>query len=114
VTGFLYAGIQEFFSNRTFDLVIFSSPTEVSEEAAEEDKGDYNVESVKLEVYQGNNKIGSGTAEYLSGKSGSGTFPMVSPSLGLFAGDVYVIFQGTGSGAIPLTLQIILRLTLHG
>ncbi len=67
----------------------------------------YNLQSVKLEVYQGNNKIGSGTAEYLQGKGGSGTYPMVSPSLGLFAGDVYVIFQGTGGGAIPLTLKII-------
>jgi cytochrome c biogenesis factor len=92
---------------KTFDLVIFSRPDEVSEAAAQVDSGNYNVQSVKLEVYQGNNKIGSGTAEYLSGKSGSGTFPMVSPSLGLFAGDVYVIFQGTGSGAIPLTLKII-------
>lgn len=67
----------------------------------------YNVQSVKLEVYQGNNKIGSGTAEYLQGKGGSGTLPMVSPSLGLFAGDVYVIFQGTGGGYIPLSLKII-------
>ncbi|MDP2845750.1 MAG: hypothetical protein Q8N79_06730, partial [Candidatus Methanoperedens sp.] len=69
--------------------------------------GNYNVQSVKLEVYQGNNKIASGTAEYLQGKGGSGTLPMVSPSLSLFAGDVYVIFQGTGGGAIPLTLKII-------
>ena len=102
MTGFTSTSI-----NRTFDLVIFSRPDEVSEAAAEADTGKYNVQSVKLEVYQGNNKIGSGTAEYLSGKGGSGTFPMVSPSLGLLAGDVYVIFQGTGSGAIPLTLKII-------
>ncbi len=105
VKGFLMAGFTSSSINRTFDLVIFSRPNDVSEAAAE--SGKYNVQSVKLEVYQGNNKIGSGTAEYLEGRSGSGTFPMVSPSLGLLAGDVYVIFQGTGGGSIPLTLKII-------
>jgi cytochrome c-type biogenesis protein CcmF len=106
VKGFLMSEFTSSSINRTFDLVIFSPPDEVSEEAVA-GSGNYNIQSVKLEVYQGNNKIGSGTAEYLSGKSGSGTFPMVSPSLGLLAGDVYVIFQGTGGGSIPLTLKII-------
>jgi cytochrome c-type biogenesis protein CcmF len=105
VKGFLMAQFTSSSINRTFDLVIFSRPDEVGE--TQESGGKYNVQSVKLEVYQGNNKIGSGTAEYLEGKGGSGTFPMVSPSLGLLAGDVYVIFQGTGGGAIPLTLKII-------
>ncbi len=66
--------------------------------------GKYNVQSVQLEVYQGNKKIGSGTAEYLQGKGGSGTFPMVDSSL--TGTDVYVVFQGIGGGYIPLTLQI--------
>ncbi len=104
VKGFL-TSVTSSSLNRSFDPVIFSRPDEIGEAAAGSDK--YNVQSVKLEVYQGNNKIGSGTAEYLEGKGGSGTFPMVSPSLGLLAGDVYVIFQGTGGGAIPLTLKII-------
>ncbi len=103
--GFLMSQFKSSSIDKTFDLVIFSRPDEVSESAGT-DSG-YNVQSVKLEVYQGNNKIGSGTAEYLQGKGGSGTFPMVNPSLGLLAGDVYVIFQGTGSGVIPLTLKII-------
>lgn len=85
--------------------LLLDSASNSRNEIVQTDK--YNVQSVKLEVYQGNNKIGSGTAEYLQGKGGSGTFPMVSPSLGLFAGDVYVIFQGTGEGYIPLTLKII-------
>jgi cytochrome c-type biogenesis protein CcmF len=106
IKGSLMTGFTSSSLNRTFPIVIFYSPDQASEAAAT-DSGKYNVQSVKLEVYQGNNKIGSGTAEYLSGKSGSGTFPMVSPSVGLLAGDVYVIFQGTGSGAIPLTLKII-------
>jgi len=105
VKGFL-TSITSSSLNRTFDPIIFSSPNEINEVAGT-DSEKYNVQSVKLEVYQGNNKIGSGTAEYLQGKGGSGTYPMVSPSLGLFAGDVYVIFQGTGGGAIPLTLKII-------
>jgi cytochrome c-type biogenesis protein CcmF len=104
-TGFLMSEFKSSSLERTFDLVIFSRPDAVGEAAVESDR--YNVQSVKLEVYQGNDKIGSGTAEYLQGKGGSGTFPMVSPSLGLFVGDVYVIFQGTGSGVIPLTLKII-------
>jgi cytochrome c-type biogenesis protein CcmF len=104
VKGFLMAQFTSSSINRTFDLVIFSTPDEIAEGAV---SGNYNMQSVKLEVYQGNNKIGSGTAEYLEGKGGSGTFPMVSPSLGLLAGDVYVIFQGTGGGVIPLTLKII-------
>jgi len=104
--GFLMSQFKSSSLNRTFDLVIFSSPDKVGETTGT-DSGNYNVQSVKLEVYQGNNKIGSGTAEYLQGKGGSGTFPMVSPSLGLLVGDVYVIFQGTGSGVIPLTLKII-------
>ncbi len=77
----------------------------------------YNVQSVKLEVYQNGNKIGSGTAEYLEGKGGSGTFPMVQSSI--TGTEVYVIFQGLGGSIIsqgtiaktndiyvPLTLQI--------
>ncbi|VVB90135.1 Uncharacterised protein [uncultured archaeon] len=85
--------------------MIFSNPDEIGQ--AQAPGGRYNVQSVKLEVYQGNNMIGSGTAEYLEGNGASGTFPMVAPSLGLLAGDVYVIFQGTGGGSIPLTLKII-------
>ncbi len=105
VKGFLMAQFMSSSINRTFDLVIFSRPDEIGETQESGDK--YNVQSIKLEVYQGNNKIGTGTAEYLEGRGGSGTFPMVSPSLGLFAGDVYVIFQGIDKGYIPLTLKII-------
>ena len=65
----------------------------------------YNVQSVKLEVYQNQRMIGSGVAEYLSGNGGSGTFPMVDRSI--TGTDVYVIFQGENSGFIPLTLKII-------
>ncbi len=65
----------------------------------------YNVQNVKLEVYQNNRKIGSGVAEYLQGKGGSGTFPLVDSSI--TGTDVYVIFQGESGGIIPLTLKII-------
>jgi len=67
--------------------------------------GKYKVQSVQLEVYQGNKMIGSGTAEYLEGKGGSGTFPMVDSSI--TGTDVYVIFQGIGSGFVPLTFKVI-------
>jgi len=67
--------------------------------------GKYTVQSVELEVYQNDKKIGSGTAEYLESKGGSGTFPLVDSSI--TGTDVYVIFQGIGGGVIPLTLRII-------
>lgn len=76
----------------------------VTDAGQSDSSGKYNVQSVQLEVYQGNKKIGSGTAEYLEGKGGSGTFPMVESSL--TGTDVYVVFQGIGGGYIPLTLQI--------
>ena len=101
VRGFLMGGFTSSTLNRTFDLVILSRPDEIGEAAL---SGDYTVQSVKLEVYKGASIIGSGTAEYLAGKSGSGTFPMVSSSI--TGTDVYVIFQGLGGGFVPLTLQI--------
>ncbi|MFU8766263.1 MAG: hypothetical protein ACNA7I_01085, partial [Candidatus Methanoperedens sp.] len=74
--------------------------------------GTYQVQSVQLEVYQNGKKIGSGVAEYLEGKGGSGTFPMIDPSLALLGGDVYVIFQGISGGTLPLTLKIIPTINL--
>jgi cytochrome c-type biogenesis protein CcmF len=65
----------------------------------------YKVQSVQLEIYQNNRKIGSGVAEYLEGNGGSGTFPLVDSSI--TGTDVYVIFQGAGEGTVPLTLKII-------
>ncbi len=67
--------------------------------------GKYQVQSVRLEVYQDNKKIGSGVAEYLNSESGSGTFPLVDSSI--TGTDVYVIFQGIGGGTVPLSLKII-------
>ncbi|MBE0520642.1 MAG: cytochrome c biogenesis protein CcsA [Candidatus Methanoperedenaceae archaeon] len=74
--------------------------------------GTYRVQSVQLEVYQNGKKIGSGVAEYLEGKGGSGTFPMIDPSLALLGGDVYVIFQGISGGTLPMTLKIIPTINL--
>lgn len=79
-------------------------------------QGNYNVQSVKLEVYQNGREIGSGTAEYLEGKDGSGTFPMVDSSI--TGTEVYVIFQGLGGsiisqGAIAKTNDIYVPLTLQ-
>lgn len=91
VTGQVMAG---------FDKPVLT-PSTVDEFAA---SGQYKVQSVKLEVYRNDKKIGKGTAEYLEGK-GSGTFPMVDPD---FTGrDVYVIFQGVSGGTVPVTLKII-------
>ncbi len=67
--------------------------------------GNYNVQNVKLEIYQNERLIGRGVAEYLAGKGGSGTFPLVDRSI--TGTDVYVIFQGESGGFIPLTLKII-------
>ena len=101
VTGALMAGFTSPSTNTTYPLIIFSSPDEISETSA---SGQYKVQSLRLEVYQNNRKIGSGVAEYLEGK-GSGTFPMVDSSI--TGTDVYVIFQGVSSGIVPLSLKII-------
>ncbi len=86
----------------------FEKPVLIATGADEFDvSGKYKVQTVQLEVYQNNKKIGSGIAEYLEGKGGSGTFPMIDPSLTLLGGDVYVIFQGVGGGAVPMTLKIV-------
>ncbi len=79
-------------------------------------QGNYNVQSVQLEVYQNGNKIGSGTAEYLEGKGGSGTFPLVQSSM--TGTEIYIIFQGLGGsilsqGAIGSTNDIYVPLTLQ-
>ncbi|MCX9013368.1 MAG: cytochrome c biogenesis protein CcsA [Candidatus Methanoperedens sp.] len=94
VTGSILSG---------FDNPVLS-PIEVDEF---DTSGKYQLQSVQLEVYQNDRKIGSGAAEYLQGKGGSGTFPMIDPSLTLLGGDVYVIFQGISGGTLPLTLKIV-------
>ncbi len=103
VTGSLMSG---------FEKPVLSE-TESGESAA---SGRDKVQSVKLEVYQNDRKIGSGTAEYLEGKGGSGTFPMVYSSI--TGTDIYVIFQGLGGsiisqGAIAKTNDIYIPLTLQ-
>ncbi len=86
----------------------FEKPVLIATGADEFDvSGKYKVQTVQLEVYQNNRKIGSGVAEYLEGKGGSGTFPMIDPSITLLGGDVYVIFQGVSGGAVPMTLKIV-------
>lgn len=102
VEGFLMANFRSNSTGTTYPFIIFSNLEQISDASA---SGEYNVQSVQLEVYENNKKIGSGVAEYLDSKSGSGTFPLVDSSI--TGTDVYVIFQGLGGGAVPLTLKII-------
>jgi cytochrome c-type biogenesis protein CcmF len=102
VSGFMMTNFRSNSTGTIYDLIIFSNPDEISDGAA---SGSYNVQSVQLEVYQDGKKIGSGAAEYLESKGGSGTFPLVDSSI--TGTDVYVIFQGLGGGIVPLTLKII-------
>ena len=83
-------------------FIVFSGPDQITEGTA---SGNYNIQSVRLEVYKDNRKIGNGAAEYLESQSGSGTFPLVDSSI--TGTDIYVIFQGLGGGVVPLTLKII-------
>jgi hypothetical protein len=100
--GFMMTNFRSNSTNKTYPLIIFTSPDAITQAAV---SGKYNVQSVQLEVYRGNSMIGSGTAEYLDSQSGSGTFPLVDSSI--TGTDVYVIFQGLSGGSIPLTLKII-------
>jgi cytochrome c-type biogenesis protein CcmF len=100
--GFMMTNFKSNSTGKTYDFVIFTTPDAITEAAT---SGNYNVQSVQLEIYNGNNMIGSGTAEYLDSKTGSGTFPMVHSTI--TGTDVYVIFQGLSGGSVPLTLKII-------
>ncbi|MCX9085462.1 MAG: cytochrome c biogenesis protein CcsA [Candidatus Methanoperedens sp.] len=103
VDGFM---MTEFWSNstqKTYPLIIFTGPEGIN--GAAPVSGKYKVQSIQLEVYKDNSRIGSGTAEYLDSQTGSGTFPLVDSSI--TGTDVYVIFQGLSGGSAPLTLKII-------
>ena len=100
--GFMMTNFKSNTTGTTYDLIIFTTPDAITEAAT---SGNYNVQSVQLEIYNNNNKIGSGTAQYLDSKTGSGTFPLVDSSI--TGTDVYVIFQGLSGGSVPLTLKII-------
>ena len=102
VNGFMMTNFRSNSTGRTYDLIIFSNPEEITDAVS---SGKYKVQSVELEVYKDQMKIGSGIAEYLESDGGSGTFPLVDSSI--TGTDVYVIFQGIGGGVIPLTLRII-------
>ncbi len=103
IEGFLMTNFRSNSTGTTYPLILFSTPDQINQGAAT--SGKYQVQSVQLEVYQNNNKIGSGVAEYLNSQSGSGTFPLVDSSI--TGTDVYVIFQGIGGGTVPLSLKII-------
>jgi len=101
MNGFMMSNFKSNSTGSTYDLIIFTNPDAITEAAS----GNYNVQSVQLEIYKNNDMIGSGTAEYLDSQSGSGTFPLVDSSI--TGTDVYVIFQGLSGGSVPLTLKII-------
>ena len=103
IGGFLMTNFRSNSTNTTYPLILFSTPEQIIQGTAA--AGKYQVQSVQLEVYQDNSKIGSGVAEYLNSQSGSGTFPLVDSSI--TGTDVYVIFQGLGGGTVPLSLKII-------
>jgi len=103
IGGFLMTNFKSNSTGMTYPLILFSTPEQIIQGKAA--AGKYQVQSVRLEVYQDNNKIGSGVAEYLNSQSGSGTFPLVDSSI--TGTDVYVIFQGLGGGTVPLSLKII-------
>jgi cytochrome c-type biogenesis protein CcmF len=102
MNGLMMSDFKSPTTNITYPLIIFTSLDAISEAAT---SGNYNVQSVQLEIYQDNHRIGSGTAEYLDSQTGSGTFPLVDSSI--TGTDVYVIFQGLSGGSVPLTLKII-------
>ncbi|PWB56994.1 MAG: hypothetical protein C3F06_00445 [Candidatus Methanoperedenaceae archaeon] len=103
IDGFLMTNFKSNSTGTTFPLILFSTPEQITQGTAS--AGKYQVQSVQLEIYQDNKKIGSGIAEYLNSESGSGTFPLVDSSI--TGTDVYVIFQGLGGGTVPLSLKII-------
>ena len=103
IDGILVSNFKSNSTGTTYPLILFSTPEQIIQ--GKTSAGKYQVQSVQLEVFKDNNKIGSGVAEYLNSESGSGTFPLVDSSI--TGTDVYVIFQGLGGGTVPLSLKII-------
>ncbi|OYT63982.1 hypothetical protein B6U67_01415 [Methanosarcinales archaeon ex4484_138] len=93
-------------TGKTFDLLIFTDTKSIEGIEETSDAGSY--QQAHLEVYKDGLRIGDGSAEYVTGKGGSATYPLVDRNLvHPFAGDVYVIFQGLGGSRVPLTLRVI-------
>ncbi|CAD7779710.1 MAG: hypothetical protein KBONHNOK_01351 [Candidatus Methanoperedenaceae archaeon GB50] len=102
-SGILFTNFTSNATGRTFDLLLFTERGSIEEIS---DRGSH--EKVHIEVYKDGSRIGSGSAEYVTGKGGSATYPLVDHNLAHpFTGDVYVIFQGLGDGRVPLTLKVI-------
>jgi len=78
INGFLMTNFRSNSTGKTYDLIMFTRPDEITEAAV---SGKYKVQSVDLEVYKDNSRIGSGTAEYLDSQTGSGTFLSWIPAL---------------------------------
>lgn len=93
--GFLMLDFWSPTLEKTFDIILFSDNIQPIERTISK-------ESIELEVYRHGKMVGKGTAEFIEGKEGSVTHPIVDRSL---IGDVYIIFQGTSQGIVPLTLE---------
>ena len=64
-----------------------------------------DAEQAYITVFKDGKNIGKGKAEYVTGKSGSATHPLVLRKL---TKDVYILFQGRGEeGSVPVTFKII-------
>ena len=97
VTGSVMHDFESSSTGTVFDAIIFTSEIIPISTATD------TSQTVYLEVYKDGKRIGRGTAEYIQYKTGDATHPMVDRSL---THDVYVIFQGTSSYSIPLTIKI--------
>ncbi|RLG26379.1 hypothetical protein DRN85_03145 [Methanosarcinales archaeon] len=104
--GMLFSNFTSNATGKTFDLLIFTDTKSIEGIEETSDAGSY--QQAHLEVYKDGLRIGDGSAEYVTGKGGSATYPLVDRNLvHPFAGDVYVIFQGLGGSRVPLTLRVI-------
>lgn len=86
--------------SRVYPVILFSSDIRYLTES-----GGSDTQRVFLTVFKDGKKIGEGYSEYVTGKGGSATHPLVIRKL---TGDIYILFQGMdGAGTIPITFKII-------
>ncbi|HID26389.1 MAG TPA: hypothetical protein EYP22_00855 [Methanosarcinales archaeon] len=99
--GFLMTDFKSNSTGQVFDVILFSFEVQPLSMSGSSTRSSQKVD---LEIYKDKKKIGSGSAEYIQyAKGGDVTNVMIDSSL---TKDIYVIFQGTGSGVVPLTIKI--------
>jgi len=98
-TGLLMTDFESPSSGNVYPIIVFAPNVQYLTAS-----GGLNTESVYITVFKNGKEIGDGKAEYVTGKSGSATHPLVIRKL---TKDIYILFQGKDYAGVPVTFKII-------